>query len=198
MNKAPRMSCKKKPDPNKEDFKLELAFAKKYLRGEVNLEDFTYWKSYVSTLDKERKYISGEVLVVGCGPLPLSVFMASTRADGLDKSKRAVNYANKVWHRYRGKTDYCAIHSNAEDFDAYRHYDSILLTLEAGTTLKKKRKILNVIHSHIQGDAFLIMRSSKTPEFVQVEEAIDASQWIIVDRFDVFDGLSTSFVLQKR
>lgn len=198
MSTIPKMSAKKKVDLNKQDYDLELKFAKKYLVGDVELTDFKYLDSYVDTIWKEKKYFNpNKGLVIGCGPLPLSMILSGPNVHGIDSSLKACKIAHRV----------VAIHHEcstiiypmrAEDFCGYSKYNSILLTLEAGTTTRKKKQILKHIHSHMNDNAKLIVRSSNTPGYTNVDKAIDKELFDVVDVLDIFDGLSKSYILKHK
>ena len=193
------MSCKKKVvDPNKEDFNLELAFAKRLLKGEVKLKDFPYYKSYADTIKKEKKYLGHNCIVVGCGPLPLSMILLGEYADGFDISKTASSMARKMLNRVPKDTG-LIWKCTASKFEYYGLYDSILLTLEAGTTLRKKEAILKQIYNNIQPNTIVVVRSSNTEDFVKSSAAIDTDyKFDIVDSFPIFNGMSTSYVIKKK
>lgn len=117
----------------------------------------------------------------------------------IDRDPEAVVLANSILSYI---TDFdgtkYAIIAEAVSFQCYDEYNTIILTLEAGTSLLEKLEILQVIHNGIMPETTVIVRSSKTDMFCNAESAIDTKRWVIHDRFDIFDGLSESFILFKK
>lgn len=195
MVKVAKMSAKKKPkvDLNKQDYQLELAFAKKLIARQVKLSDYPYYKSYVKTLKAEARHIKdpGRHLVIGCGPLPLSMLLIKG-CTGLDRSVEAINTASEIVDNSS-----TLIYGKAEKFLDYSSFYSILLTLESGDTPAKKRSILKHIHNIVDFNTVLIVRSSVTKDFVNADRIINTDMWNVVDKLSVFDGLSVSYILTK-
>lgn len=191
MNAKPK---KKALTPSQIDFNEEVAFAKRFVKGEVEIEDYPYYKSYLKTVKKEKAWLKGDVLVVGVGPLPITMLLLGEGTEGIDQSAKALRLARPVLNRLR---NYFALGKyKAEKYYFYRDFDSILLTLEAGTTQKKKQDILNNIHSQLNEGTVVIVRSSNTPDFINVN--IDKDKWTVLKVLNVFDGLSKSYVIEKK
>lgn len=194
----PKMCAKpkkaeKKLTPSQIDFNEEIILAKRIVSGEAELKDHPSYKSYKSTINSENRWLGFSTLVVGCGSVPISMLLlreAAYKVDGLDSSKRAVLLARQIVGE-RGYVHY----AKAEEFDRYDSYSNILVTLEAGDSQKKKQAILNNIHKQIDRSTTVIVRSSNTDDFINVH--IDEGAWEVCESFDIFDGLSRSYVLYK-
>lgn len=191
MNAKPK---KKALTPSQIDFNEELKFAKRFVKGEVEIEDYPYYKSYLKTIKKEKVWLKDEMLVVGVGPFPITMLLLGEGMDGIDQSAKALRLARPVLCRL--SNDFALGKCKAEKFPHYRDYESILLTLEAGTTQKKKQDILNNIHSQLNEGTVVIVRSSNTPDFIDVN--IDKDKWNVLKVLNVFDGLSKSYVIKKK
>lgn len=182
---------------NEQDYQEELQFVKDHLQNKMLISDYPYYKSYDETTFKELNYLHGKLLVVGSGPLPLTMYMLGGMVDGLDSSFEAVDYGNRFL-RKAGICDFTLHCAEAELFNSYKNYDSILLTLEAGPTLESKAQVLDKLYSDMKVGANLIVRSSNTEgDFVNAQSLIASTKFKLVDTLSVFDGLSTSFVLTK-
>lgn len=205
MSNIAKMSAKKKKaekDLYAQSILEEALFAVKVLYGAAKIKDFPHYKSYVKTVKAESKYVRGIVLLVGCGPLPLTAICLDNlnksdihRIRMMDKDWQSVEIANNVCP-IRGKIHNVYVR-DATSPDVYGGYNTIILTLEAGNSLKNKRDIINNIHSQMNSDSTLIVRSSNTSDYVNTSKVISSGMFNIVDKISVFDGLSTSYILQK-
>lgn len=190
---VPKMSAKKLPTPAEIDYQEEMQFAQRVLDG-TPLSQYKYYKDYLSTINAERAWADeGAGLVIGSGPMPLSQILGDYML-GIDISLEAVEMANRVIKAisFEGKV----LNIAAEEYIGYEDFDRILLTLEAGVTVKRKKKILDVIHSQMNRDAILIVRSSLTKQFVNSEKLFE--NFDVINSIDIFCGLSKSFILKRK
>ena len=183
---------------NEQDYQEELQFVKDFIKHKVLITDYPYHESYRKTLSKEYTHLHGKLLVIGSGPLPLSMYMVGGFVDGLDCSEEAVDYGKRFLKKAHG-VDFSIYCERAELFSSYEKYDSILLTLEAGAKEDSKRLILDKLPHNMKQGATLLVRSSNTEgDFVNATHLLESLEgFTLVDKLSVFDGLSTSFVLTK-
>lgn len=202
MMKIPKMNAKRKGVVKKltaaqKEFNFEVSFAKKLVEGEVKITDYPYYKSYRKTLNIEKTYLPSPVAVLGSGPLPLSLILLKSSYAinvGLDSSKKAVNLSKSVLSSIGALRDVLLV--KAELYADYDEFRSILVTLGAGDTQKKKEKILNNVYTQIGPNTNVVVRSSNADNFIKV--SLDTKKWKIIKELSIFDGLSTSYVLKPK
>ncbi len=182
------------------DYADEKVFAQRIIQKEVKLEGFQYYKDYVSTVAKESQLISGKTLFIGSGPVPLTPILLKTNhgidVDALEYNSEAVQISKKLLEILG--IDFNIILGDAITFKGYARYQTIMVSLEAGTNENLKRAIFDNIKSQITPHTNVIIRGSNTAanetSFPNVEKYVH-SYFEVVKKIPVFGNLSTTYVL---
>lgn len=175
----------------KADYDKEVAFAKRVITGEAKVEDFEYYDDYVRTVDAEVSLLpegTKRVLFIGSGPAPLSPILFARKGyevTGLDISQEAKDLGEKV--AALSGTPINVIAGDATAFD-FSGYDAVVLALEAGANDSLKTAILRRANATLPEAGLLLLRGSKTPEFVSAREAM-AGIFLPVGAVDTWGGL---------
>lgn len=209
---TPKMPAKKKTIVNaNKGFDEELKFALKFIEDDNTIiEEAPYYHSYFHTVKKEVGYMKedGVTLVIGTGPVPLTLILLQESYTnygvklngvyGIDSSRKAVALGQYIVEGlFEGREDGPSIYEQPGEEASIVWYDNILVTLEAGSSSASKNKLLKHLAEKADSDAVIIVRSSNTDDFVNCKRMIK-KLFTIVDRVDIFDGLSTSFILKKK
>ena len=185
-----------------QDFNLEAAFAERYLAGEVELTDFQYYQSYVRTIESESQLMGkpSQILFVGSGPVPLSAILFArkfpqARIDVLDVDQMALITGAAVASKagvFFGRQ----IAVDAAKFPGYGRYDTVVLSMEAGPTDETKRAVLHNLFWRIGSDTLVLLRGSRTPQFVQTRLLLPEDV-MVTGEVSTFDGQGETLAIRK-
>jgi hypothetical protein len=199
--KAVEQSLKETPqllqNLNQEDYDREVAFANEIIAGTKTLEDFEYYADYVETLQKETRFMKGNVVFIGSGAIPLSPILIEKKqhkVTGVDISQEANALGQKVLDAVGSKVN--LVTARGEDYD-YSSHDTIIVSLEAGVTVEQKEAIFEQIKKTAKLNATIIIRSSEGENtiggFVNSKDVLD--KFMNIDKtIPIFGGLSMDYI----
>lgn len=180
-------------DKNIIDYNQELEFAKS---GQP-IETHPFFEEYKDTTNKEAEFVTGKTLYVGSGPVPFTPILLKRKGvdvTGLDISKEANDLGEKVSSSSNAPIN--TITEDAKDTD-YSQFDTIIVALEAGSTVSDKEQILNRIQNTAKQGATVIVRSSNSEnapnEFVNSSD-IFSKYFSKQSEVPIFGGLSSSII----
>jgi len=186
-------------DEFEDDYNDELGFAKKFIGGkDIKIEEYIYYSDYYTTLKNESKFLKSKCLFIGSGPLPLSIIILNRlgiQTDGLDYSQEAIRLGSGVLKKLGVNSKLYL--GDATNFNMYNSYNSIILSLEAGTNIDIKKRIFDKIYSSVDDEITILVRSSNTSLFLNLENLIK-DKFNIIDSIPIYSGLSKSIVIKKK
>ena len=187
-----------------EDYNLELKFAKEFLNGTKQFDQFPYYQGYVDTLNAEAPYLknASKILFIGSGAMPISAILLKQKypyktIDLLDMSYDALYIGGRVADRMH--VEFGLIPGNAETYHRLAGYNAIVLALEAGATSESKRKILDNIYSQIKPGTIVLLRGDKNTgggAYVKTRNLLPAGIKIEAS-VSTFDGYGETLVTEK-
>lgn len=183
-------------DENQDDFDDEMEFAARLINKEMSLEGFKYYKDYQDTVASEAKLVSGRVLFIGSGPVPLTAILLKrdhgVNVVGMEYDAVAARASQKLLEILG--VDMQIIVADARKFTGYSGFDTIMVALEAGPTEQTKREIFSNIQSQISPSTLILIRGSNTTMFPGVEGYV-GDYFTVKRKIPVFSNLSTSYLL---
>jgi len=181
-----------------EDSIYEKKFALKLLNNKKEISDFEFYDDYKKSIKDESEYLSEPLLFVGGGAIPISPILISEHNINnitiMDIDEEAKIIGEKIIKKLKLNFDF--IIDDAIKYNNYSKFNCIFIALEAGITINQKKEIFNNINKQISSKETVIVRSSKTDDFIDVSNII-YNYFKIIDEIDIFNGLSKSYICKK-
>lgn len=154
------------------EFAMETYWAKR-IRAAANpkkeVKAFPYWENYLKLAALEVKAIRSvmpdakKVLFVGGGPLPLSSFIMAKHygyeVSNMDLDDDAIDCAMAWMGPVLGNIEIPCIHTDVNDFTAFKDYDVVIMAALVGLDSTAKRKVTAHLNAHMTKEQLLVVRS---------------------------------------
>jgi hypothetical protein len=137
---------------------LEKEISKEMITSELSLENFPFYQNaYKRVADLDDNLKSKNLLMIGMGPLPATLFYAienglAENCVGIDSDIEAVELANKLAKKLNIK-NISFKHIDGREFN-YSEFDSVFIA----NLVKGKAEILKKLENELPSNALVVLR----------------------------------------